>query len=267
MREIFEEVKRELEEKIEKLQSEKYYHEKLLLIIHDPTHFGAKSFANAVVKKAEEYDIPIALIGMNHSVRTHRDDILSQIWHNNYLVIRPLRLDRSEYYTLGLTGKDLDATMDKSKNYSKSKFTVPAVVEAVSRIIDKVEPKETTLTRDASCLDIVVFNESDNIGLPLALDQIKSNNKVRLVDLSYEDVFSNFCHADVIVTALGEDIKKYIANFGMDTTVIDIGLRLENGKWLSDMSEMPSSHKNNYINPHQIGELTSLIIILRHLKG
>lgn len=231
---------------------------KILILSKDPTE-EVISYKRAIVKRCKDFAIDYIEKEFKDE---SQDEILSFInaYPKDYgfIVLSPFGNDELTYLKKNIELKDLDAFTYKSKGLAMKgdKAYLPATARAVTLFLeDRFE--------DLTGKNIVLANNTEIIGKPLALYLITKRATLTVINSSTQNRKEIIKNADIFISAIGK--AKYFdrSYFRENITLIDVGTSVLDGKIYGDIDydSLDGMDIDVLTNKKGIGAITTLSLL------
>lgn len=242
---------------IEKLQGEKTEN-KILILSKNPSQ-EVLSYKNAIIKRCEKFDIDYIDKEFD---KEDQEEILSFInsfpKDYGFIILSPFGDEDLSYLKNNIKLKDLDAFTYKSKGLAMKgdKKYLPATARAVALFLeDRFE--------DLTGKNIVLANNTEIIGKPLALYLITKRATLTVINSSTQNRKEIIKKADIFISAIGK--AKYFdrSYFRENMTLIDVGTSVLDGKIYGDIDydSLEDMDIDVLTNKKGIGAITTLSLL------
>lgn len=250
---------------------------------------SAHHYVELKKQKAMEFDINVEVKKLNENTTTQDCINIINEWNENknidgILVQLPLYKHLNKYKILNsvIENKDVDglsATMQGRVSQLDPNSVPPATVEGILEAINFASSENLTwdaITSNSfdpnnnflNSKNITIINNSNLIGLPLAMILSKCNASVSILNKFSDNINERIVESDIVVTATGQTQIIDSKLFKNNSIIIDVTSKKINGAIFGDVIYDSSiTKKNIYITPVPggVGPLT-IACLLRNLS-
>lgn len=255
---IASEIKKELAKRVREIHSQNILpHLAVILVGDDPS---SQAYIRQKKKVGEEIGIKISKIKDQRSKRVELISLVNKLNHDSsihgVIIQRPLpvKIDKDELDKLVIPQKDVDGF------HPKSPFT-PPVALAVLRILKYVflttkkqyfiitNNYEGEFIKWLKEKKILIIGRGETAGTPVANTFKKMNINFNVAHSQTKNIKELCLLSDIIISCVGKPNIVRRQMITDKTTLIGVGLHLENGKLQTDYNQEEVSQKALYYTP------------------
>ena len=243
---------------VQKIEESKIAH-KLIIISMNPSK-EEESYKNFIIKKCKKFGVPF--IDRQFPENTDPSEIVEYINSfdclDGFLILLPF----DNYGSLNklkeeIRIKDLDGFtyLSQGKALNGDINYLPATPKAIARYLESI----TNLRG----LNIIIANNTNLIGLPLATYLSSKGASVSIINKSTQNPKDYIKNSDIFISAIGK-ANYYTKEYFKDGQIlIDVGTSVVNGMIVGDINyeDIKDLDVKILTNKRGIGALTTLILI------
>lgn len=243
---------------IDKLKNNKIQ-SKILLLTHNPSD-EELSYKNFIIKRCEEFDI--SYIDHEFDENVSASEMVKYINSFNeddgFIIFLPFGdFEDMEYLRKNINIKDLDGFTYKSMGRSTSGQIdyLPATPKAVAKFLLN--------NYDLKSKNIVIANNTNLIGLPLATFLSKNHATVTILNQHTTDDKEFIKNSDIFISAIGKGNYYDKSYFKDGQVIIDVGTSYVNGKIIGDVdfNDLKDLDLEILTSKNGIGSITTLTLL------
>lgn len=243
---------------VEELKEHKFTN-KILLLSKNPNE-EVNHYKKVIIKRCEEFNIEyIDKEFKNETNKQILDFINSYNLNHGFIILSPFGNEEDlSILKEGIKLRDLDSFTYNSqgKIFDGKKQSLPATVRAIVRFMD-------SQNIDYRGKNIVIANNTNIIGRPLATYLATQRASVRIINSLTKEAKSMIKNSDIFISAIGKAEYYDKSYFRNGSFIIDVGTSYKNGKIIGDVDV--NSIKNidlKYLgSKNGIGSITTITLV------
>lgn len=248
-----------LKDKIIQGLNEHDFDNKLLLLSKNPSE-EVIYYKNVIIKRCEEFGIEYVDKEFKNETNEEILDFINSYRDNDgFIVLSPFG-DGEDLTILkeNIKLKDLDSFTYKSQGriFDGYKKALPATARAIVRFMDSEKV-------DYKGKNIVIANNTNIIGRPLATYLATQRASVRIINSLTKDPKTIIRNADIFISAIGKAEYYDKSYFKDGSFIIDVGTSYKNGKIIGDVDVDSIANLDiKYLgSKNGIGSITTITLV------
>ena len=247
-------IKEDLIDQISKAQIK----EKILIISRNISEEEI-SYRDFIIKRLDEFNISYETIEFHNETKNEILDIInSNSKRDGFIILLPFGgFGDLAYLRNNIILRDLDGFTYQSQGMVMNGVfdALPATPKAIARFLEE--------NTDIKGSNIVIANNRNLIGLPLASYLSSKGASVSIINSSTKNPKSYIKSADVFISAIGKANFYDNSYFKDGQLIIDVGTSVVNGKIVGDVNYKTLEELDIKILTHKngIGAITTLMLI------